>query len=410
MKKSVLFIVVFIVILFIGEQYFKKKYRPGYQTHYKGFELVDSLIVYQDYFTDEYGNYVLSPLLTDTLKKKYDYTNCNISDVLIENKIASTDGVKRILNEFCELKNITVAKTEFETFALNILKKDTLDSADSLYLNYINYPFNNQGFRSIEFKKIETKKTKIMIIGDSFVWGMSATPYYNSFADILSARGYVVYNAGIASVDPIQYLNVAKKYVSEIQPDIVVVNFYAENDIMNGDRIHKKGIPHEHITNAGFFESNPEGIYLNAQDAYNYYSRKLEIPKDNFIDILLSKSALGSVLWTALNKNRLVNFYSKLNDVQKINITKKYIDSLSIFLEKKEFQYFYTINPNEVNNEIKYDTTKINKIFDTLAYYSPKNLKFEDYNQPKDFHFNNKGSLKYANFIDSLLQEKLNAE
>jgi len=414
MKRLLFSIIVFIFILFIGEQYFKKRYTAGYQTHLNGFELVDSLIVYQDYYTDDYGNYVLSPLLTDTLKKVYNYEDCSISNTEIENKIKSTDGVKKILKEFCNLKKIQNPITEFEKFAFQLLRKDTLNNVDSLYLDYINYPFNSDGFRSIEFKNITTSKPKILIIGDSFVWGMSAEPYYNSFTDILSARGYIVYNAGIASVDPIQYLNVAKKYVLEIEPDIVIVNFYEGNDIMQKDRIHQKGVPHEHITNAGFFESNPEGEYLNAQDAYNYYSSHLEIPQDNFLDVILSKSAIGSVFWTFIHKNRRTNFYSQLTDSQRISLTKNYVDSLNIFLTSNSVEYFYTITP-EFNSNIKdktayiqCDTEKIHQIFNTLAYYSPSNLKYEDYNEPKDFHFNNSGSLKYANFIDSILQIKLN--
>ena len=420
MKKLFLslfvFLFVFILCLFLGEQYFKKKFKPGYQTHYSGFDIVDSLVVYEDYQTDVFGNYVLSSLVRDTLKLIYNQTNCSFSDSHTEKRIASVDGIKQILVDFCMLKQNSKTQYPFEQYFQQLSAQSTWTKSDSAILQYAEFPFNSQGFRSIEFENYTSDKLKILFIGDSFVWGMTATPYYNSFVDLLLAKNRLVFNAGITSVDPIQYWSICKNYVDSINPDLVIINFYEGNDIMNKKRTHAQNIPHEHITNAGFFESNPEGQYLDAQSAYNYFEQKLQIPQNNMINTLLGKTALGSIIWTFTHPNKRYSYSAQLTKDESIDYTKIYVDSIASFLSLKEISYFYTITPDETSSVnaktsiIGYDTLVIEQIFGNLEYYVPNNLTKSDYNQPKDFHFNNSGSLKFANFIDSIIQRKLSLE
>ncbi|MCB0510440.1 MAG: SGNH/GDSL hydrolase family protein, partial [Bacteroidetes bacterium] len=244
MKKLSLFLIIFFIVLFIGELVLQRKYTPGYQTHYSDFKIVDSLIVYEDYETDIFGNYILGSLIRDSVKSIYDYNNCSIANKQIENKIANADGIKKILEDFCKLKNILIPNNEFEFFSSSLLKQSKLDKSDSACLAYLNYPFNQEGFRSIEFDNYKSNKIKVLLIGDSFVWGMTAKPYYNSFADILLARNYQVFNAGIASVDPIQYWGICKNYFDKIDPDLVIVNFFEGNDLITKERIYGENLPH----------------------------------------------------------------------------------------------------------------------------------------------------------------------
>lgn len=84
--------------------------------------------------------------------------------------------------------------------------------------------------------------------------------------------------------------------------------------------------------------------------------------------------------------------------------------------EKKSFLIFFTITPDESidynknKSPLAYDTLVIDQIFKDLPYYIPSNLLKSDYNQPKDIHFSTVGSLKYANFIESIIKIKLNIE
>jgi len=416
MKKLFFALFLFFLCCFLGEQYFNKNYKPGYQTHYTGFNIVDSLIIYEDYHTDVFGNYVLNPLVTDSLKVAYNFGDCNIKNAYYVNRISNVDGISKILGDFCALKHLKTPTSEFELYAAKLLQQTSLTEADSACLAYINYPFNAQGFRSIAFDNYPSEKIKVLIIGDSFVWGMSAKPYYNSFVDLLLARNMLVFNAGISSIDPIQYLSICKIYVDSIEPDLVIVNFYEGNDVMNKERIHAENRPHEHITNAGFFESNPEGQYLTAQEAYAYFENQMRIPQNTFINKLLGKTALGSVFWTLTHPNQRYRYSSQLTQEEGIAYTKTYIDSIAYYLNDKELPYFFTITPDESGDYNKnktvlgYDTSKVKQVFDDLEYYIPNNLTHEDYNEPKDIHLNNAGSLKYANFIDSLIKIKLSNE
>ncbi|MCI0470059.1 MAG: hypothetical protein L0Y73_00200, partial [Candidatus Aminicenantes bacterium] len=55
---------------------------------------------------------------------------------------------------------------------------------------------NSHGFRGNEFAPVDTPQTKILLVGDSFTWGTAAVPLTQSFADLVQASGYHVYNAG----------------------------------------------------------------------------------------------------------------------------------------------------------------------------------------------------------------------
>jgi hypothetical protein len=185
---------------------------------------------------------------------------------------------------------------------------------------------------------------------------------------------------------------------------------------MNKKRIHQANKPHEHITNAGFFESYIEGEYLPPQKAYEYYKNLMRIPTNNLINKLLSKTAIGSIIWTQTHLETRYQYQAELTEDEGVLYTKLYIDSIAGYLTDKNIPYFFAIIPRENvdynKNKIVlgYDTSKVKQVFNDLEYHVPNNLTHEDYNEPKDIHFNNAGSLKYAIFIDSIIKTKINIE
>ena len=90
---------------------------------------------------------------------------------------------------------------------------------------------NQDGFRGNDFKYVQTQATKIFLAGDSFTWGATAEPVTNSFASLLQAAGYYIYNAGIPGTGPAQYQQLVEKYVPLLKPDAVAVCLYAGNDL-----------------------------------------------------------------------------------------------------------------------------------------------------------------------------------
>ena len=92
-------------------------------------------------------------------KTAYHFEDCNIKNAYCANWISNVDGINKILGDFCALKHLKTPTSEFELYAAKQLQQKTLTEADSASLTYINYPFNDQGFRSIAFDNIEEKKS-----------------------------------------------------------------------------------------------------------------------------------------------------------------------------------------------------------------------------------------------------------
>lgn len=405
---------IFTIVIILAEFLFKIKFKPGYQTHLSGFVIVDSLIVYSDYSTDTFGNYVLSTIVTDSLHQQYNHKNCFIENSKIANKISNYDGIKAVLRDFCNLKQRSFLP--FEVFSDSILQSSSLDEVGNAYKNYINWPFNKNGFRSIEFVNHITDKNKILLIGDSFTWGMSAKPYYQSFADLLSTKGYVVYNAGISGVDPLQYYNTILNYTSMIDPDVILINFYEGNDLIQYPREMEYNKPHEHITNAGMYHAWPEGEYLNAEEAHKYYLDNISIPKTSWSNHILSSTSIGSIIWTLINPSKRANFYNKYSEKEKIDFTNQTLGKMLDYANSCNLKLIFSVIPsddnaiNQLRKDKKYmiDTNFIDQIFRDIEYHAIRTLDYKDYNGPNDLHFNSSGMSRYADYLDSLIQNKLN--
>jgi hypothetical protein len=260
------------------------------------------------------------------------------------------------------------------------------------------------------------------VIGDSFVYGMSATPFFNSFTDILLARGYMIYAAGIPGTDPSQYAAIAQKYIPIVKPDLVIVCFFEGNDYMLFPREPKQNQPHEHMTNAGFYSSNPLGRYMDAIEAYSYYSSLITIPKNepNRLNQFCSRTVLGSQLWGVANAchfvpHNAVAFYDSVTfsspwsyayTASRLNI----IDSVGAHNKVKTI---HVVIPdvfgkhNSRKEFVTIDTASVKKVQLLRSYYAPNNLSSVTDFPKGDCHFNNSGSLKFANFLDTILQQNI---
>ena len=414
LKKTITYLVIPIITtelllrLFIVE--------PGIFRNYNGFEKVDNLIIYRNYEVDEYGIYKLSKLVIDSVQD----LNITIVDKFFNNKdifkkvSIFNDKLADIISDFDNVK-----KSELANYYQKIIKKQHLKPEDSLIINYIDRPFNEEGFRSITFKNIDTKKKKILLLGDSFTYGASASPIHNSFADYLLSKGFLIYNTGISGVDPAQYYAITKKYLPVLDPDIVILNFCIGNDMMLFDRKPNKNEPLEHITNAGYIYSNPEGKYLNTQEAYNYYLKFIKIPDSE--NIIFRKTAIGTKAWSILfnqNKVRIPEFEQyleaqKKTENNKIEVTKKYLTQIIELCNDKNIPLIISLIPDinsHNHNESKFVVIKdssVIELFKDLKYYYPENFEEDDFVGNGDFHFNNKGSLKYGQYLESLLNETL---
>lgn len=434
--KTTIFILFTICIVSISSELAIRLigYKPGIFTNYDNFNSVDSLYTLKNYITDDFGIYKFSPHVTDSLRKKFDENPEFTKREIFNMGIDPMDGINNIYRDFKQLqlkiegqkqsnqyyetqiKN-TEWQSEFPQIANKIFNKKKLtNNWEKAIRTYLYHPFNSEGFRSIPFDTSAKNKIKILLLGDSFAYGMSAKPFFNSYSDILLSRGYIIYNTGISGTDPSQYAAVASKYIPLLNPDLVILNFYPGNDLMSFPRDANKNEPHEHMTNAGFFESNPEGKFLNPEEAYLYYLSLVSIPETNIFNSICSKSSILTILWGLMyNKNlvehRILEKYNytkyKKPKYKKAEISSKYINQVVHLCNSQNIPLLCTIIPIKdilVNSNVIVQDSILQIVFNDEPYYYPKNLKANDYTTHDDFHFSNFGALKYADFLDSLIQ------
>jgi len=411
-KNTLLSIIVFVLFLGISEFLLRKiGFEPGHLVYTPYFHPVDSLFLLDGFSTDSDGIFKVSgkarEFICDELKRKH----CSYDlEPIGENQFP---GIYSVAENFILLQGYRY-KSEFKSFLSKLNSvSDTSDAGFySAVRNYVECPINANGFRSIEFKKYNTRRKSLLLLGDSFTWGDLASNLTNSFADLLLAKGYVVYNTGIAGTDPAQYLQLAKKLIPELMPDYVVVNFYIGNDIMYFERTVQPYVPLLYCTNAGNLLACPDGIYFNSpQEAYRYTLAHFTIPKDdNRINYLFSKTALSTLLWSAITRAKpewtmsgYKDYYQKIKAVKtKDPFSDKQLAAIKDITERHGGKFLLVAIP-------MYDGRKFifpenyPRLFQGLDYHIPP-VKKEYYENRRDGHYNDRGHAMHAAFIDSLVR------
>jgi len=379
--------------------------------NYIGFNTVEKLEVYNLYQLDDFGIYSINTNLFDSLNpyQKEDYPS-----------FVYQENVMEVFEDFQSLSQ----SIQSDHSALAKYISSCTDSSMSFLLeSYLQSPINEEGFRSIPFNKIQSDKKKILLLGDSFVYGLSASPTYYSFADLLLAKGYIVYNTGINGTDPAQYAAILEKYLARLQPDLVLLNFSSASDFMTFPREAKAFKPHEHQTNAGFIESAPLGSFLNAQESYNFYEDFVSIPKSSLAYFLCKHSSALSFLYGLLVDAELVyhpqrSAYFKarkgISDADMAFNTKVPIDKMNALAREFKVPFLNVIIPVKPESRISdknynanfVDEESLNISFSSYKYHYPLNLELGDY-EKEGVHFNNKGSEKYANYLEELIIQTL---
>jgi lysophospholipase L1-like esterase len=353
------------------------------------------------YYSDTNGIFKIDSFTRLEIKRNISSGNKNLGEWQI-------NEVYSLASENIEIINGEV-NNEFSSLYKRIIKKDTLTLSDfeKGIIEYVNCPINQDGFKSIPFKQYKSEKPKVLLLGDSFTWGHSTSHKSYSFADQLLAKEYVIYNASITATDVAQYLAIAKKYISLLKPDFVIVNFYLGNDITYYKREPLQNAPVFFYTNAGVLMACPHGKYFeNADSAYNFYLNQWSIPEnDNIINKIMSKTVLTTLCWRLLLKLEITNY------------GKSYIAAYYQDAEIRKYSFPYcNVELEEINrisneNDAKFILSSIPEVY-TNTFNTKKNfpdlfegLDFiemdvtkEDY-KLDDGHFNNLGHKRYADFL-----------
>lgn len=426
------FIIVFVIALLGTEVWLRiNGTRPGFI--YSGVEEVDSLEVMPCYFTDLNGIQKISPYgvqhINDYVSGKKKITVEQVKADKLENDLSSVAFdfyclQHRLSGGQCELLRDTLGissnederstkitaydQSEFRKriIAAQVAKQPT--AFDSLLLQYLFSPINSSGFRSISFSARIKNKRKILLLGNSFTWGKDGIPCFNSFAEILLSRGYLVYNTGIVSTDPVHYVSVMKAYMDSIQPDIVIVNFSVN------DKMHYKHAATEiyHHTNAGLLSAYPNNTYINAREAYELELELSKIPSTNLFNKFCSTTAITTRFWCfALQKNWVTYYSYKAEAYKKRGIPNEefpvgglYVDQVRELCRIKNIPCIVSAIPDIYHYYERYPELTYKEVFRATPFFEIQTLSREDYSTyPGDDHLNNSGHKKYADFLQQLI-------
>ncbi len=302
------YFLIIVISLLIAEIVFRKVFGivPGIgQTHFD-FRKVDTLKVYRGYITDRDGIF------------KFDYTAAKDIEKSLKREGGNPYALAEAGNFYGQLLGVyqqaallynPEIKFEFALYCKSLANKPILSDFDSAVIEYSRHPINSEGFRSIAFRNYTARRKKVLLLGDSFTFGQAPEYLFQSFADILLAKDLAVFNTGITSMDPPQYLAIAKKFIPVLHPDYVVVNLCLENDAFYYTRKLQPFIPFFYATNAGDLYTAPWGrsLWTSAQDAYNNILEEVSIPVQKSVFYpFYTKTAVGTVLWQFFDKLSLV--------------------------------------------------------------------------------------------------------
>lgn len=380
-------------------------FKPGFRIQSGHFRKVDSLIIRKGFYADSSGIQRISDEAREAARR-------HIAEKHLPMPPPPNwhGGTYYLPYYYMELQKEHY-KSTFKSFI------ETLDASysdDSTFVaavkNYVQDPINSSGFRSIEFKKYP-RKTSILLLGDSYTWGHNACNITNSFADLLLAKGYAVYNTGIIATDPAQYLQIAKIFVPLLEPDFVVVNFFMGNDIQYFRRQPQPYMPVFYCTNAGNLVACPDGIYFrSAQEAYDYSLARVSIPAGPAFNRLCSHTVITTLLWNVLDRVGAVDNAEPLYDayLQKVraialqhpytNVQLKEIKSVT---EQHQGRFLLVVIPSPKAKKLIVPE-KGNEVFEGLGYHVPPVTKHH-----YKGHYNDSGHAVHADFIDSLIRTHL---
>jgi hypothetical protein len=383
---------------------------PGVVNRNPHVQEVNVLRHYKTYSTDENGIYALSAATRECLQRQLSHhDDPKVYKEWPEELYHGEDWLQRdhlaILNG-----KIDNAYTRY----LDAIRKQPLaqrDPVDQAYLAQLTDPINADGFRSIPFRNDSTGKKKVLMIGDSFTWGHSASYFSTCFSDLLIPQGFAIYNAGISATDPAQYEAIARAHVPVIAPDVVVVNLYMGNDILYFKR---PVLPFEspfYLTNGGVILAYPGPERLrSAEEAHAFASREQRIPDTGGWNRLCSKTVLGTLAWKAMTKLNLIPF-QRTNaaywgrcaaDIQASPVTGEHLRAIASVCAQSGASFILAVIPQYPEDKdsivARYPT-----VFQGLQPLIPQDLEPSDYTA-RGGHFNDAGHRKFARMLETALR------
>ena len=261
---------------------------------------------------------------------------------------------------------------------------------------------NRDGFRSREFLPPEDGSETILLLGDSFAWGASATPISKSFADRLDRAGYCVFNAGIPGVDPTQYARIAQKWVPKLRPKVTAAFVFLGNDIGTSPMLVK---PNRNL----WYVTLPQYRFLLGYDEYGhyfdspdevlpYYRRTYCGETRDTVDLFMYRTVLGKLLHDALVRARTAVVTDTTRAWVRRSLSE--IQSVCARHDSKFLLFLIPVNPGLENTS---NSLRDNlRLFEGFDPHYPRKVLERDFNKG-DEHLNNHGHKRYSRFVLNVL-------
>lgn len=283
--------------------------------------------------------------------------------------------------------------------------------ANQTYWAWHKVPINEYGFMGPEWNGDDTTKPKLLLIGDSFVWGSGAEPLSVGFASLMATDDYtMVYNAGIPGVDPAQYEFVAGKFIPVVKPDVTIVFVYLGNDIVDYKRELMPNKPLYFATDLGWLPGYYQGHYFdNLDSSYQFYKRKY-IPNTGF-QSFACHTAIGTALYSLPLR---IQERKERKTLLQSNITNQHLKSIALLAKANDSKLLIVPIPylgTDFNESYRLDAqgyflTNYHNVFagfENQLLVLP--LETKHYHPLPNGHFNNEGHYFVAQYLAKQLSE-----
>ena len=258
---------------------------------------------------------------------------------------------------------------------------------------------NEEGFRDQGFaEQLASDRPRIMFVGDSFTYGLSASPITDCFADRIESCGYTAFNMGIPSVGPRQYAAVVEKYLPIVKPDLLAVMVFLGNDV---NWLASKLVPYQlpfHSTNIGqIYAYDKSGNRMTASEAYEYYYGGLWTRVEYYARKSVLLSLLGHRCIGLRNRILTSRYRDRREDVNQYAIDSfRKIDALARAQGVPCRFFIIPTKPSMRHSVNRYESVRY--VFEGLETICG-DFDEEDYPAGRDVHLNNVGHEKMMRLV-----------